>query len=141
MPGGMGFGIQVAGNAFRILQKAAKDANKRVMATVVKSAVRVQRGAKENVKTKLNTTGKSTGLAGLGGSIGIEKNPAKLEARIGPGKIYGRIHEFGGVIENGFGRGIKITIPKRAYLQPALDAAKPAIERDFQALVGDLLEE
>ena len=154
--GGMGFGIQIAGNAMKVLAKAAKDANKRVMATVKKAALRVQRGAKENVKTKLNTTGLSKGT--LGRSIGIVARPARLEADIGPSVIYGRIHEFGGVIKpvkkkflsfistQGDTAGERVflrsvTIPKRPYLQPALDAAKPAIERDFQALVGDLLEE
>ena len=156
--GGMGFGIQIAGNAMKVLAKAAKDAHKRVMKVVTDSALRVQRGARINVNQKLNTTGKSTPGSGLGGSIGIEKDPAKLEARIGPGVIYGRIHEFGGVIKPKRGEFLSfistqgktagqrlflrsVTIPKRPYLQPALDDAKPAIERDFRALVGDLLEE
>lgn len=158
MGGGIGFGIKVAGNAFRILEQAAKTANKRIMAVVKKSATRVQRGAKINVHQKLNTTGLSTGGAGLSGSIGIKKDPSNLAADIGPSKIYGRIHEFGGVIRPKKGQFLSfisnqgtyagqrvfvrsVTIPKRPYLQPALDDAKPKIERDFRALVGDLLEE
>ena len=149
--GGMGFWIQIAGNAMKVLAKAAKDANKRVMATVKKAALRVQRGAKENVKTKLNTTGLSTGT--LGRSIGIVARPAQLEADIGPSVIYGRIHEFGGVIKpvkaqqlvfevDGEVRtAMQVTIPKRPYLQPALDDAQPAIRRDFEGMVGVLLEE
>ena len=149
--GGMGFGIQIAGNAMKVLAKAAKDANKRVMATVKKAALRVQRGAKENVKTKLNTTGLSTGT--LGRSIGIVARPAQLEADIGPSVIYGRIHEFGGVIKPVKAQALafeikgqlilaqSVTIPKRPYLQPALDDAQPAIRRDFEGMVGVLLEE
>jgi len=147
----MGFGIQIAGNAFRVLDKAAKTANKRVMDAVRKGALRVQRGAKVNVHQKLNTTGLSTGT--LGRSIGIVAKPAQLEASIGPSVIYGRIHEFGGIIKPVKAKALafevggqlvfaqSVTIPKRPYLQPALDDAKPAIDRDFRALVGELLEE
>ena len=140
MPGGIGFGIQIAGNAFAVLDKAAKKAHAGIMGVVKKSATRVQRGAKINVKEKLNTTGKSTGA--LGRSIGVKNRPADLASDIGPAVIYGRIHELGGVIIGGQVRtAMQVTIPKRPYLQPALDTAKPKIERDFRALVGDLLEE
>jgi len=156
MAGGIGFGIQVGGNALRVLESAAKAANARLMKVVRKGASRVQRGAKINVKTKLNTTGLSKGT--LGRSIGVVARPAHLEAEIGPSVIYGRIHEFGGVIKpvkkkflsfistQGDTAGERVflrsvTIPKRPYLQPALDDAKPAIERDFEGLVKDLLED
>ncbi len=138
MPGGIGFGIQIAGNAFAVLDKAAKKAHAGIMGVVKKSATRVQRGAKINVKEKLNTTGKSTGA--LGRSIGVKNRPADLASDIGPAVIYGRIHELGGVIGQ-VRTAMQVTIPKRPYLQPALDTAKPKIEREFRALVGDLLEE
>ena len=151
MPGGIGFGIQIAGNAFAVLDKAAKKAHAGIMGVVKKSATRVQRDAKVNVKQRLNTTGKSTGA--LGRSISVKNRPADLASDIGPAVIYGRIHELGGVIKpvkaqrlvfeiGGQVRtAMQVTIPKRPYLQPALDTAKPKIEREFRALVGDLLEE
>jgi len=156
MPGGIGFGIKVAGNAFAVLDKAAKQAHAGIMRVVKKAATRVQRGAKINVKEKLNTTGQSKGT--LGRSISVKNRPQDLAADIGPSVIHGRIHEFGGVIKPKKGEFLSfisnrgkyagqrifvrsVTIPKRAYLQPALDDAKPKIEHDFRALVGDLLEE
>ena len=156
MPGGIGFGIQIAGNAFAVLDKAAKKAHAGIMGVVTKSANKVQGQAKINVNQKLNNTKPHTGT--LGRSIGIRTRPSDLAADIGPSVIYGRIHEFGGVIKPVNGQFLSfisnqgkyagqrvfvrsVTIPKRPYLQPALDTAKPKIERDFRALVGDLLEE
>lgn len=136
---GFGMGIRLAGNAKRVIDQAARSARAGILKVVKNAASRVQRGAKINVNQVLNTTGKSSGT--LGGSITIIPNPAKLEASIGPSVIYGRIHELGGVIEDGFGKGIRIVMPKRAYLQPALDDAEPTIKNDFEQMAGDLLME
>lgn len=38
------------------------------------------------------------------------------EARVGTNLIYGAIHQMGGEIANGWGRGIKVTMPARPYL-------------------------
>lgn len=54
--------------------------------------------------------------------------------KVGSNLVYAAIHQFGGVIENGFGRGIRITMPARPYL--GLSAAdRQAVE----ALVSDTL--
>lgn len=38
------------------------------------------------------------------------------ETRVGTNLIYGAIHQMGGEIANGWGRGIRITMPARPYL-------------------------
>lgn len=55
--------------------------------------------------------------------------------RVGTNLVYGAIHQFGGTITNGFGRGISITIPARPYLGLS-DADRTAIAE----LVTDRLE-
>jgi HK97 gp10 family phage protein len=40
---------------------------------------------------------------------------------IGTNLIYAAIQEFGGVINNAWGKGISVTIPPHAYLRPAFD--------------------
>lgn len=53
--------------------------------------------------------------SGLGGAIG----------RVYPTAIYARIQELGGQT----GRGGHTTLPARPYMQPALEKAKPALQR------------
>jgi phage virion morphogenesis protein len=36
--------------------------------------------------------------------------------RVGNNLVYGAIHQLGGEVENGFGLGIKVTMPARPYL-------------------------
>lgn len=62
----------------------------------VRIATIVQRHAKINVKSQLNTTGKSTGNLGRGITVMGERGTGS--ARVGPQAIYGAIHEFGGTI-------------------------------------------
>ena len=93
----MSFSITTEGNAFAVLSRAADQGRRRIMVAVTKSASKVQAGAKINVHQKLNTTGKSKGT--LSRSITVLRKDSRLEAEIGPSVIYGRIHEFGGVIK------------------------------------------
>ena len=91
-----------------------------------------------NAKINANNTfsSKSTGGAGLGGSIQtvVEKSQKTYaEVAVGPTVIYGRIHELGGIIlpvyakmlswvDNGkriFAK--RVQIPARPYLRPAVD--------------------
>src|SRR3990167_2699080 len=44
----------------------------------------------------------------------------RLLIKIGSNVPYAAIHNYGGTIENGFGRGIKIVIPKRDYFDKAV---------------------
>ena len=93
----MDWNFRIVGNAFEGLQHIADQAKRTIMAAVNKSAHKVQARAKINVHQKLNTTGLSKGI--LSRSITVISRPIALEAAIGPTVIYGRIHEFGGVIK------------------------------------------
>lgn len=94
----------------------------------------IEGNAKINVEKTFS--GKSTGGAGLGGSIQtvVSKAGDKIaEVDVGPTVIYGRIQELGGVIlpvhakllswvDNGkriFAK--RVQIPARPYLRPAVD--------------------
>lgn len=93
--------LKITGNAMKVFKRAARDAKKALEDPLRKSAMQVMRYAKDNVATKLNTTGAtrkhSTG-GGLRRSITSQYNMPQLRAYVGPSVIYGRIHEFGGVI-------------------------------------------
>jgi len=60
-----------------------------------------------------------TGVSGLRGQI--TRRVSDDSAEVGTNLVYGPIHEFGGVIANGWGRGIRIEMPRRPFLRPALD--------------------
>jgi len=95
----------------------------------------VEAYAKINVNSVFSS--KSTGGAGLGGSIQVvmakaDSNSAEVD--VGPTVIYGRIQELGGIIKpvhakmlswvNEAGERIfanLVHIPPRPYLRPALD--------------------
>ena len=51
----------------------------------------------------------------------------KTTAQIGTNLVYGRIHEYGGTISNGFGRGLRIEMPERAYLRPSVRKMQPRV--------------
>ena len=101
----------------------------------------IERAAKINVSSTFS--GKSTGAAGLGGSIQtvVEKTTAKSSTvNVGPTVIYGRIQELGGVVLPVFAKMLswvsdsgerifanKVQIPARPYLRPAVDNNKDDI--------------
>lgn len=91
------FSIHTSGNAFGALSKLAQHGRDAIMRVTLKAAHEVQAKAKINVHQKLNTTGKAKGT--LSRSVTVLSNRNKLQAEIGPSVIYGRIHEFGGVIK------------------------------------------
>ena len=91
-----------------------------------------------NAKINANRTfsSKSTGGAGLGGSIqtrASKSTDTRAEVEIGPTVIYGRIQELGGIVlpvhakmlswvDNGVRIFAKrVQIPARPYLRPAVD--------------------
>lgn len=125
----MSFKFDIVGDAPALIARAAARSAGSLNKAVYAASTRVLGRAKVNVKTALNTTGQSKGT--LGRSLQIVPDRAQFRAAIGPSVVYGAIHEFGGIITNGWGRGIKIRIPKRAYLQPALDDSRPEIENIF----------
>lgn len=144
-------GIKLAGDAMKRIQRAAKVAEGAIKGAVRKAATRVVRQAKINVKQTLNTTGQSKGF--LGRSITMAEAPGRgvrdFAMAVGPTAIYGRIHEFGGVIkpvkaerlawrtpDGSFRTAMSVTIPKRPYLQPALDDTAAEIEKDFAAVAA-----
>ena len=102
----------------------------------------IEAQAKINVEKTFSH--KSTGGAGLGGSIQTvvsTSTETKAEVDVGPTVIYGRIHEFGGIIlpvkakmlswmDDDTGERIfakMVQIPARPYLRPALDEHKDEI--------------
>lgn len=100
----------------------------------------IEANAKINVEKTFSS--KSTGGAGLGGSIQTvlsKSTEISAEADVGPTVIYGRIQELGGIVlpvtakmlswvEDGvriFAN--KVHIPARPYLRPAVDEHKDEI--------------
>ena len=116
-----------------------------VTGAALKSAVMAGGQTLENyakINVEKTFSGKSTGGAGLGGSIQMVVSKAaetKVEVDVGPTVIYGRIHEFGGIIRPVTAKflhfiidGIEIftklvQIPARPYLRPAFDEHKDEI--------------
>ena len=116
-----------------------------VTGAALKSAVMAGGKTLENyakINVEKTFSGKSTGGAGLGGSIQMVVSKAaetKVEVDVGPTVIYGRIHEFGGIIRPVTAKflhfiidGIEIftklvQIPARPYLRPAFDEHKDEI--------------
>ncbi len=81
----------------------------------------------------------------LKASIGYQvvEFPLSCEVRIGTmkgtiGDIYGRIHELGGIITNGFGKGIRIVMPARPFLRPALYRNVGMLGRKLKGIFGML---
>lgn len=135
----MGWTVDIVGNAPRVIAAAVSKSKASLNRAVWQAASKVLAQAKVNVKGTLNTTGQSKGT--LGRSLKIVPDKANFRAAVGPQVVYGAIHEFGGTIRNGWGRGILIKIPQRAYLQPALDTAQPAIAKIFANELGGVFDE
>ena len=118
-----------------------------VTGAALKSAVMAGGQTLENyakINVEKTFSSKSTGAAGLGGSIQTIVSTAteiKAEVDVGPTVIYGRIHELGGIIlpvkakmlswmDDDTGERIfakMVQIPARPYLRPALDEHKDEI--------------
>jgi HK97 gp10 family phage protein len=143
--------FKLAGDAIKRLQRAGQIAKKAIMRATRKAASRVQRQAKVNVRQVLNTTGQSTGT--LSRSITTADVPGELAMAVGSGVIYARIHEFGGVIkpvhaerlawrtpDGAWRTAMTVTIPKRPYLAPAMDAVRSDIEGDFAAVAAYIVD-
>jgi len=118
-----------------------------VTGAALKSAVMAGGQTLENyakINVEKTFSHKSTGGAGLGGSIQTvvsTSTETKAEVDVGPTVIYGRIHEFGGIVlpvhakmlswidvdtgERVFAN--KVQIPARPYLRPAFDEHKDEI--------------
>lgn len=132
--------IIIGGNALPVMAAAQQQAPRELGRLAVAIATEVQRQAKLNVGRVLNTTGMATGNLRRG--ITVIPRPRLLAAEVGPQAVYGAIHEFGGeitpkhaqalVFRIGKGDGPLIvtqhvTIPKRPYLQPAMDKVQPQV--------------
>jgi HK97 gp10 family phage protein len=109
--------------------------------------------AKINVEKTFSS--KSTGGAGLGGSIHTELTKSgerSAEVSVGPSVVYGRIQEFGGIVKPVTAKmlswvddGVRIFanlvhLPPRPYLRPAVDehieeitqAVGASLQRDIE---------
>lgn len=65
--------------------------------------------------------------------------PSTVSARVGTNVRYARIHEYGGTIQNAWGRNIRVTMPERPFLRPSLEKMRPrALEIIQQAMVDSL---
>jgi phage gpG-like protein len=91
----------------------------------------VQRGAKINVTNVVLR--RRSGLLGASITNVIGRSAGKIAAFVGTDVVYGRTHEFGATIANGFGRGIRIVVPKRPWLSRAMEENREKI----YAMFGD----
>ena len=116
---------RAAGN----LQKFQGNLVKMLERDVKKAGYMVQRSAKINV-TNVVLRRRS---GNLGSSITNVFGPVggKIATTVGTKVIYGKTHEFGATIQNGFGRGIQIHVPKRPWLSRAADENRDKIYRMF----------
>jgi phage gpG-like protein len=96
---------------------------------IKKAGYMVQRSAKQNVTNVVLR--RRSGL--LGSSITNVFGPVdgKIATTVGTNVVYGKTHEFGATIANGFGRGVKIVVPKRPWLSRAADENREKIYRMF----------
>jgi len=117
----------------------------------------IEAQAKINVEKTFSS--KSTGGAGLGGSIHtelVESSETSAKVHVGPSVIYGRIQELGGVIKPVFAKMLSwvndagervfanvVHIPARPYLRPAvdnnLDKIKDAIGYQIEKSINEVL--
>ena len=132
-----------------------------VTGAALKSAVMAGGQTLENyakINVEKTFSGKSTGGAGLGGSIQTIVSTAteiKAEVDVGPTVIYGRIHELGGIIlpvkakmlswmDDDTGERIfakMVQIPARPYLRPAFDEHKDEIADAMMHQVKKAIEQ
>ena len=79
---------------------------------------------KNNTNTLRNLSGrlfKSFALGNEETATEVERtNENGFKITIGSDVPYARIHDLGGTINNGFGKGIAINIPKRPYFTPGI---------------------
>ena len=144
-----------------VLKNNVKTIRGVVTGAVLKSAVMaggqtLKNYAKINVEKTFS--GKSTGAAGLGGSIQTVVSKAaetKAEVDVGPTVIYGRIHELGGIIRPVHAKMLswidvdtgervfanKVQIPARPYLRPAFDEHKDEIVNAMMYQVKKAIEQ
>jgi phage gpG-like protein len=142
----------IGGNAFPIIAAAGQRAPQELARLAVLIASEVSRQAKRKIPQVLNTTGKSTGNLRRG--VTVIPRKSELAAEVGPQAVYGAIHEFGGtivprtakalafwapgsVVKGGARKNVgaashfvitqKVTMPKRPYLLPSLQAVEPRI--------------
>jgi len=97
-----------------------------------KAVYLVQRSAKKHL-TSGNPLNVRSGRLRSSVDARVEMKGKAIEGRVGTNVVYGPAHEYGAIIENGFGRGIRINIPKRAWLEPSLEENR----RKITALFGD----
>lgn len=114
----------------------------------------IEANAKINVARIFSS--KSTGGAGLGGSIStvlVEQSETSALVHVGPSKLYGAIQEFGGTVRalhakmlswvNDAGERIfafAVHLPARPYLRPAVDEHKDEIEQAIGYQVKKAIE-
>lgn len=99
--------------------------------------------AEAKIRVERTFSGKSTGGAGLGGSIQTvvaKSSETAAEVDVGPTVVYARIHEFGGIIRPVHAKMLSwvsdtgerifanmVQMPARPYLRPAFDENKNKI--------------
>lgn len=75
----------------------------------------------------------------LAGSLTV-KPKDESSVSIGTNKEYAGIHEYGGVITDGWGNGVTIIMPPRPYLRPALEDNREDIVKVVTKFVMDGLK-
>ena len=63
-----------------------------------------------------------------------------LTAEVQSKAPYAVIHEYGGTIEDGFGKGVKITLPERPYMRPAAKKMKPVVAEHVRVILDAVLK-
>ena len=142
--------VEITGDALAVLTQMGTRSHGVFLKALRRATNKVVRDAKSSVRRLLNRYP----MGNLSRSITGDVNAQGLDARIGPRRVvYAAIHEFGGTIvpvraerlawyskrDGHWYTTMKVTIPARPYLQPALDSNEQFISDTFADAIEELL--
>lgn len=129
--------------------KCIADINARAERAMKRAAMEVEAKYKAGIRDNLNTTGMATGDLMNSTSRDVQGSGMQSRGIVGNVLVYGRIHEFGGVIypKNGpylvfqtsdgeWHSVTSVTIPARPTLRPAIMDEPDMLGRIFREEMG-----
>lgn len=120
----------------KAIENAIKKNPERVVKTLYKTAYLVEAGAKLRAQENFeHPTGN------LPASLHSEVNAHEFYATVGTNLEYARLREFGGIVENAWGRGIVAHHTGRPYLTTTLEDKRDAIIELFQRMCEDIVND
>jgi hypothetical protein len=122
----------------RKLQSARSDIGDEMEKAVLRGLLRIEGGAKRRLDNDVLQRRTSTLFRSV--NHRFTRRGVDSFGEVGSPIVYGPTHEFGHEFNNAFGRGIKVRIPKRPWLQPSFDEVREEILADIRRAVGKGLD-